>query len=71
MGPRPVFVARGDRLSELESLIEELGGPAAAGLHRQMHVTRADQTVAITEAPDSPLAAALRTRPDWAEPREP
>lgn len=71
MDARPVFVSRGDRLAELETLVRELGGPDRAGLHRQMYVTRAEQTVAIATHVDSPLAAALRERAGWLEPREP
>ena len=71
MEARPVFVARGDRLAELEALVRELGGESRAGLHRRMYVTRAEQTVAIVADADSPLAAALRGREGWLEPREP
>lgn len=71
MEPRPVFVAQGDRLAELESLVRDLGGEERAGLHRRMYVTRAGQTVAIVTDLNSPLAAALRARDGWLEPTEP
>lgn len=71
MDPRPVFIAQGDRLPELEALVRELGGDERAGLHRGMYVTRARQTVAIVTDLDSPLAAALRAREGWLEPTEP
>lgn len=70
MEARPVFVARGDRIAELDALVRELGGAKQAGLYRQMYVTRAEQTVAIVTNVDSPLAATLRAREGWLEPRE-
>lgn len=70
MESHPVFIAPGDRLAELEALVQELGGADAAGLHRLMFVTRANQTVAITTRPDSPLADALRGLEGWQEPTD-
>lgn len=66
----PVFVRTGDALDEVDTLVRELGGADAAGLHRHMYVTRADQTVVMTTTPDVPLAAALRTRASWIEPTD-
>ena len=70
MPVHPVFVRPGDALAEVDALVRELGGADAAGLHRHMYVTRADQTVVMTTTPDVPLAAALRTRPSWLEPTD-
>ena len=39
-----------------------------AGLYKCMYVTRADQTVLMTESRDSALAVEMRGRPGWGEP---
>lgn len=66
-----VFTRTGDATAEVDRLVRELGGSAeAAGLHKSMYVTRADQTVVMTSGPDAPLADALRGRSGWREPRE-
>lgn len=70
MPQHPVFIKQGDALHELEELLRVLGGAGPAGLHRQMYVTRADQTVVMTAGLDSPLALALRGREGWAEPTD-
>lgn len=70
MPQHPVFVREGDGLAEIEALVRELGGAEAAGLHRHMYVTRADQTVVMTTTAQVPLAAALRTRASWLEPTD-
>lgn len=70
MPAHPVFIRPGDALAEIDALVRELGGADAAGLHRQMYVTRADQTVVMTTTPEAPLAAALRTRSAWLEPTD-
>ena len=66
----PVFVRAGDAVDEVDTLVRELGGADAAGLHRHMYVTRADQTVVMTTTPDAPLAVALRARASWLEPSD-
>ena len=65
-----VLTADGDRTGEVDELIRQLGTTEQAGLHRHFFVTRANQTVVMTLREDSPLAAALRRRPGWQEPRE-
>lgn len=71
MSQYPVFVRHGDALDEIDALLRELGGPKEAGLRQHMYVTRADQTVVMTTGTDVPLAAELRARAAWLEPREP
>lgn len=65
----PVYIRQGDAVDEVAELVRSLGGESAAGLHRQMFVERAGQTVVMTTSRDAPLAEALRARA-WAEPRE-
>lgn len=70
MSRHPVFVRNGDALPEIASILGELGTAEEAGLHKQMYVTRADQTVVLTTHAEAPLARVLRQRPGWTEPRE-
>jgi hypothetical protein len=67
-----VFTKPGDALHEVESAVQALKARGvvreAAGMYRGMYVTRADQTVVMTETADSPLAVELRGRPGWNEP---
>ena len=67
-----VFTKPGDVLHELEAAIAALASRGvareAAGMYRGMYVTRADQTVVMTESRDSPLAIELRGVPGWREP---
>ncbi|HEV2147960.1 MAG TPA: hypothetical protein VGR37_11210 [Longimicrobiaceae bacterium] len=67
-----VFTHRGDSRPEVDRLLAELkrehGPDVDAGLHKYMYVTKADMTVVMVHAADSPLAAALRGRPGWTEP---
>lgn len=67
-----MFVKPGDALADVEAAVAALAARGlareAAGLYKGMYVTRADQTVVMTESPDSPLAAELRARPGWSEP---
>lgn len=67
----PIFIRRGDARIEVDRLIAELGvSPADAGLHKYLYVAKADQTVVMVVGRSSPLANALRGRPDWSEPME-
>ena len=66
----PVFVRGGDSTPEVERIVTSLGGPAAAGLHRSIYVTRANQTVVVVTARDTPLAIELRAA-GWSEPHDP
>lgn len=70
--PYHVFIKPGDAVREVEAALEGLQGRgvsrADAGLYRCMYVTRADQTVLMTETRDTPLAAEMRGRPGWREP---
>lgn len=66
----PVFTRPGDACAEVDRLVAELGGAAAAGLHRYLYVSRADSTVVMVTARDVPLADALRGRAGWVEPVE-
>lgn len=67
-----VFTKPGDALHEVEAAVRTLKARGvareAAGMYRGMYVTRADQTVVMTETPDSPLAVELRGIPGWSEP---
>ncbi len=67
-----VFTKRGDALHEVEGAVAALkarGTPReAAGMYKGMYVTRADQTVVMTESAESPLALELRGLPGWSEP---
>lgn len=67
-----VFTKPGDAVSEVEAAIQALKlrgvSKQDAGLYKCMYVTRADQTVLMTESPDSALAAEVRGRGGWMEP---
>ena len=71
-GPYHVFIKGGDAVREVEGALDALRkrgvGREGAGLYRCMYVTRADQTVLMTESPDTALAAEMRGRPGWTEP---
>jgi hypothetical protein len=66
-----VMTKRGDALAEVDDALRALGergvSREAAGFHKSMHVTRADQTVVMVGGRDAPLAAELRGR-GWSEP---
>jgi hypothetical protein len=66
-----VFTRPGDALPDVEAATAALAARGlargAAGLYRAMYVTRAHQTVVMTETRDSPLAEELRAR-GWTEP---
>jgi hypothetical protein len=70
-----VFVKPGDALADVEAAVAALASRGVAreqaGLYRAMYVSRADQTVAMTESSDSPLAGELRSRTGWTEPADP
>jgi hypothetical protein len=63
-----VLVRSGDASAEVERALRNLGSPERAGLHRYFYVSRADQTVVMTLAPDAPLAVRLRGEAGWTEP---
>jgi hypothetical protein len=67
-----VFTKPGDALPEVEAALASLKARgierAEAGMYKGMYVTRADQTVVMTESPGSALAVELRARSGWSEP---
>lgn len=65
-----VLTHRGDARAEVDRVVEGLKREhgEGTGLHKALYVSRADSTVVMVEAVDSPLAAALRARPGWEEP---
>jgi len=67
-----VFTRAGDAVREVEAALDALkarGVPReAAGLYKCMYVTRADQTVLMTESRDTALAVEVRGRGGWREP---
>ena len=67
-----VFTKAGDAVGEVEAAIGALKARGIsktdAGLYKCMYVTRADQTVLMTESRDTPLAAEMRGRAGWREP---
>lgn len=67
-----VFTRAGDAVRDVETAVEALKArgisKADAGLYKCMYVTRADQTVLMTESRDSALASEIRGRGGWAEP---
>ncbi|HEV2130857.1 MAG TPA: hypothetical protein VGR27_07135 [Longimicrobiaceae bacterium] len=71
----PVFIKRGDTRAEVDRILEELkrahGSAGAAGFHKYLHVSKANQTVVMVTGRDTPLAVALRGRAGWLEPTEP
>jgi hypothetical protein len=67
----PVFIKRGDARAEVDQLVSQLQTtPEDAGLHKYIHVSKADQTVVMVTRRGAPLAEALRGRKGWAEPSE-
>lgn len=70
--PYHVFIKGGDSVREVEAALQALKGRGVgkhdAGLYKCMYVTRADQTVLMTETADTPLAAEIRGRSGWMEP---
>jgi hypothetical protein len=63
-----VLVRQGDATREVTAALRDLGLAAeAAGLHRTLFVTRANQTVAMVQDADAPITAALLAR-GWAAP---
>jgi hypothetical protein len=70
--PYHVFIKSGDSVREVEAALDALKGRGVtregAGLYKCMYVTRADQTVLMTESRDSELAREMRGRPGWREP---
>lgn len=67
-----VHIKRGDATPEVEAALARLQARGlsreAAGFHKVLFVTRADQTVLMTEGRDSALSAELRGKPGWVEP---
>jgi hypothetical protein len=64
-----IMIRPGDARAEVDAALRDLAvSPEDAGLHKVIHVTRADQTVVFLTGPDAPLACALRPRPGWQEP---
>ena len=67
-----VFTRAGDAVRDVEAAVEALKArgisKADAGLYKCMYVTRADQTVLMTESRDSALASEVRGRGGWTEP---
>jgi hypothetical protein len=66
-----VMTKGGDARGEVDDVLRALEARgvtrAAAGFHKYLHVTRAEQTVVMATRRDSPLAAELRGR-GWSEP---
>lgn len=67
-----VFTRAGDAVRDVEAAVDALKArgisKADAGLYKCMYVTRADQTVLMTESRESALASEIRGRGGWAEP---
>lgn len=67
-----VFTKPGDAVREVEAALQALRARGVskqdAGLYKCMYVTRADQTVLMTESRDTALAAEMRARGGWEEP---
>ena len=70
--PYHVFIKGGDAVREVEAALDALKkrgvSREGAGLYKCMYVTRADQTVLMTESTGSELAREMRGRPGWTEP---
>lgn len=70
--PYHVFIKGGDAVREVEGALDTLRkrgvGKVDAGLYKCMYVTRANQTVLMTESRNTALAAEMRGRPGWSEP---
>ncbi|HEX8904294.1 MAG TPA: hypothetical protein VF771_05590 [Longimicrobiaceae bacterium] len=67
-----VMTKRGDATAEVDDALRALAARGvsrqAAGLHKVLHVTRAQQTVVMAAGRDCPLAVELRGRRGWSEP---
>lgn len=67
-----VFTRQGDAVRDVEAALGALQArgvsKADAGLYKCMYVTRADQTVLMTESRDTALANEVRSRGGWSEP---
>ncbi|HWK88402.1 MAG TPA: hypothetical protein VNP72_00355 [Longimicrobium sp.] len=67
-----VLTRGGDGRPEVDAALERLQARGvsreASGFHKQMYVTRADQTVLMVASRESPLSAELRHQPGWREP---
>jgi hypothetical protein len=67
-----VFTRAGDAVRDVEAALSALQARGIskkdAGLYKCMYVTRADQTVLMTETRDTALANEVRGRGGWAEP---
>lgn len=67
-----VFTRPGDAVREVDAALQALQARGIskkdAGLYKCMYVTRADQTVLMTETRDSALATEVRGRGGWTEP---
>jgi hypothetical protein len=67
-----VFTRAGDAVREVEAALKALEARGVtrdgAGLYKCMYVTRADQTVLMTESRSTALAEEVRGRGGWAEP---
>ncbi len=70
--PYHVFIKGGDAVREVEGALDALKKRGVArhdaGLYKCMYVTRANQTVLMTESSATALAAEMRGRPGWSEP---
>ena len=70
--PYHVFIKGGDAVREVEVALDALKkrgvGRDGAGLYKCMYVTRADQTVLMTETGGTALALEMRGRPGWSVP---
>ena len=68
----PVFTRAGDAVRDVEAALAALQARGVsktdAGLYKCMYVTRANQTVLMTETRETPLAAEMRGRAGWTEP---
>ena len=67
-----VLTHRGDALADVDAALAALAARGiakdAAGLHKVLHVTRAEQTVVRVTRRDAPIAVELRNRGGWSEP---
>lgn len=67
-----VFTRGGDAVRDVEAALGALQARGIsktdAGLYKCMYVTRADQTVLMTESRDTALANEVRSRGGWSEP---
>jgi hypothetical protein len=70
--PYHVFIKGGDAVREVEGALDALKKRGLtrqdAGLYKCMYVTRANQTVLMTESSATALAVEMRGRPGWTEP---